>query len=313
MYADLQLRCRPAEIGTYEPPVEDFLAGARQLDSEDDLVFDVLAPMAPQPEAVWQACAVQAQIPQPGFEAQVIPSAWALSGRPAAVIWAVVGLSGVAVAQEVEVVDPPAEVEPVVEAVGEQAPPVAPAAPFDAHAELWTGLIGQRVRLTVAGGFELIGAVVAQREGSVYLAQEPDGAVLEVNKQEIALVRVATLVPLRVPELMEMRVSMGTLQLEEELKTGRRFRVAGITLTSLGIASVATVAVGSGISSSFIAYSWPVLIAGGTMLIAGIPMWVIGEKRIKDVEWYQREQRVMVSGVVAPRPGGWGGQLQMTF
>lgn len=326
MFVELQLRQRRAEVVEGPPPVEAFLHGARMLTEDSELVLDLLAPIEPTPAGQRQAYAVEASIPLPAAEPTTEVGAWALAARPrvraaVAALWAA---GGVAVAQEAEVgAEPSAAPAPVVEPAEapdaeraaepgvEQA--VAEPAAADPHSVLWAALARERVRLTLQGGYELVGAVVADRGDAIYLAQEPDGAVLTVSKADITLVRLIGMERRMGAESKELALSFGDWDVDVALRKAKGLRNGGIVLTSLGLASVLTVALGTAASSSFVAYSWPLLIGGGATLCSGIPMWIVGDKRVRDAHWVERERRVTVTGGITPRVGGWSGGLQLVF
>ncbi|MCB9507498.1 MAG: hypothetical protein H6697_07505 [Myxococcales bacterium] len=154
--------------------------------------------------------------------------------------------------------------------------------------------------MTLAGGVVVTGELLSVSAEQVLVAQEPSGELAVVDPASVASVRV--LAPAGSPAAPT--TAGGTAQpsgnslssMPPEPETENRstgLMVAGIATTISGAAALLVFGVGAAVDAttyssscdsygcydyggSWTSYMWPLAVAGGAMLSAGIPMWIIG-------------------------------------
>lgn len=141
-------------------------------------------------------------------------------------------------------------------------------------ADSLNALAGRRVQVEFADGTIVLGELLSATNEEIMLAQEPNGRVVEFPSSELA--RVLVLAPaFDETQLRPVIVADGP----ERRSTG--MMVAGIVMTSVGIANLMSFGTWTMLSSGYVYYSWPFAVTGGVLLAAGIPMWVVGAAEVE--------------------------------
>jgi hypothetical protein len=317
----LSLRCREPEGPTARPEVGAFEGGARTVNLNGPLLFDLIAP----PQAIERsgglvAAGRLAAVPAPDL-APVGPELgpWSLGSRSTAPFRAGRAVAAVAVAVPLILGPGLARAQATGSAEDPAAPVGTPAlsTPTFEVADLWSTVVGMRVEIKVEDWLEVSGLVLSHTDTHVVLAIDPEGTVQQVPKAGVAKLRVLPVEsqPAQAPPWAYYA------GFDRPPKNGAGLRGAGIPITSVGIASTLAFAVWSSVAYWGIYYSWPLAIVGGLHLGVGIPLWVVGESKKRAHRDWMRERDpssggdpgVKLSAGVVPVRGGWKGQIRIQF
>jgi hypothetical protein len=155
----------------------------------------------------------------------------------------------------------------------------------------------------IDGDTTLTGTVLAQADGEIAIAREPDGAVMRVPKEVILGLRV---IP---PPLVD--ATGRAVQPEKPPRSGRTMAAIGGVLTGLGAGMMTAFAVGTSVDGSFAYYGFPLMILGPTLLGPGIPLLTTGLALEEGRHNWMVEHEMQVSS--GPIRGGWSGRVSIRF
>ncbi len=252
-------------------------------------VMAACLPLVLAPEATVANAAPSVQRPSTVSGPPVLPDAPPDSAADATVVEDPTGAQEPATADDYtaaqgEPADPQASPERLVEPA-----PVATSAIVDAA---WEGVDGFDVELELKGGKKMRGRVGAVQRDTFTLIQAETGAVLVMPKSGVASLRV------RVPPTLPSKSGTGAL-------------VSGGILTGVATPIFISGIVFVAVCPSCTYIHLPLLLIGGGMLGAGIPLIVRGVKRREKYRAILRERSL--GPVVSRVPGGWSGGVRFRF
>lgn len=170
---------------------------------------------------------------------------------------------------------------------------------------VWNGLLGKRVQLSMKNGQALDGTVVAQSSSDLAIARSSDGTVVSVPKSEVGGVRLK----------LSAGLEAGSDVPVHERPTEDGYKLYGGGAAMIGIGSAAALAgtVMLGIYISYLFISLPLLIPGLAMIGGGASMMASAGKKRKSVRraWGLPETSSlqMLPTVGASRNGGQVGMI----
>jgi hypothetical protein len=177
------------------------------------------------------------------------------------------------------------------------APPAASCSTDDSvsltGSNLWDGLVGKTIMLTMHDGSRRSGLVVGQSSEALVFARAGDGELISIDKREVADVH------LRGREIAGLE------------KDGHGRRIAGVMLLTLGSAGALTGTIWLAADPSAVYGHLPLLLAAGALAGGGAGLLKFGKRRKAEYErsWGIARVRVMPSLVL----GREGGQVGLTL